>query len=311
MSQRLPSSQPQVSYDHLTRRLLGRDPRVRRDAPYHVIQVAGRDAREFLHRMCSQDLLSMGDGTVLPGAFLDGKGKLLALCQLGVLGDAVWVSTQSVTGASLAEMLERYHFRESLTVEAMTGWTCDELLAAGSIEGFEAGRCESVEGGGVKMSFSRGDLQTTRRHGPESNRESSNFAQLDATAAECLRIASGEPLVLTDSEPNTLALELPIDDHISLTKGCYTGQEIVARIQTYGHTNRSLCRLAIKGTGAIEGGTVLVELDDGDPVGRVMSAADVPGDDGRVAFGFLPSALADSGTTLALGETSGSQVVVF
>ncbi len=133
---------------------------------------------------------------------------------------------------------------------------------------------------------------------------------LGPDVVEALRIATVEPWVGRDSEENTLALELPIADHISSTKGCYTGQEIVARIQTYGHTNRSLCRLGIAGTGPIESGTMLVELDDGDPVGRVMSAADIPGEDCRIAFGFVPGPLAKSGTKLGLGGSAGPEVVV-
>lgn len=305
-----------VTYADIPAQILGASPGFRSAAPSAVIRVAGPDARDFLHRMCSQDLLAMLDGTVRPAAFLNGKGKLLALSQVGITGDVCWVSTQAATGTSLGEMLERFHFTEDLTVARHTDWACAECLGVGSLDGFEAGSCEALEDGGVRLSFVRNGLQIVRFHGPgpdgsaPSSWNPSGFPELDAAAFECLRIASGEALVLTDSEPNTLALELPIADHISLTKGCYTGQEIVARIHTYGHTNRMLCRLGIGGTGAIEIGTVLVDPDDGDPVGRVMSAVDIPGEDGRVAFGFVPGVLAEAGTKLVLDSVSGAEVVV-
>jgi folate-binding protein YgfZ len=159
------------------------------------------------------------------------------------------------------------------------------------------------------MDFVQGGVQVVRWFGA-APAPPAGAAELDAGAHACLRIASGEPLVGTDSEPSTLALELPIVDHISLTKGCYTGQEIVARIHTYGHTNRSLCRLAITGTGAIAAGTALSEPDDDDPVGRVMSAADIPGAPGRIAFGFVPAPLAVAGTRLRLVAEPPAEVTV-
>ncbi len=105
-------------------------------------------------------------------------------------------------------------------------------------------------------------------------------------------------------------MELPIDDHISTTKGCYTGQEIVARIHTYGHTNRSLCVMGIAGTGPIEPGTELVETEDGDAVGRVMSAAEIPGQGHRLAFGFVPNAFSAPGSELHLAALDGAPVTV-
>ena len=61
--------------------------------------------------------------------------------------------------------------------------------------------------------------------------------------AECLRLLAGLLRVGVETEPTTLALEADLDDHVSTTKGCYTGQEIVARIHTYGHVNRKACLL--------------------------------------------------------------------
>ena len=80
-----------------------------------------------------------------------------------------------------------------------------------------------------------------------------------------------------ETEASTLALEADLDDHCSTTKGCYTGQEIVARIHTYGHVNRKLCLLQLDGDGAIEQPVPLHELEDDLPVGRVMHAVAAPG----------------------------------
>jgi folate-binding protein YgfZ len=303
-----------VNYDDLPRRLLGAGPVVRRPAPYALIRVTGPDAVDFLQRMCTQDIAGMAAGEVRPAAFLDGKGRLLALCHAGRCGETVWLSAQTDTAGSLAEMLERYHFSEKLTV-ALLDLPCAEVLQIGAAV---ASQCVELPGGAIRLSMGRAGVRRERFHAPaaffaERAWQPDDHAILEPDVAEALRLATAEPWVGVDSEPNTLALELPIDDHISLTKGCYTGQEIVARIHTYGHTNRRLCRLGITGTGAIEPGTLLVELDEleaGDPVGRVMSAADIPSADHRLALGFLPTALADPATTLALINRDGPEVTV-
>jgi folate-binding protein YgfZ len=300
-----------VTYDDLPSRLIGPDPVFRHPAPYALIRVSGPDSRDFLQRMCSQDISGMVDGEVRPAAFLNGKGRLLAICDATVQGENVWLSTQIDTAPSLAEMLERYHFSEQLTV-SLLDVECAEVVQVG-----DAGGSVSTDPAGteIMLAFGRGGVRRMRIHAPAeflaggtANPES--HPSLDPAVADVLRIATGEPWVGKDSEANTIALELPIDDHISLTKGCYTGQEIVARIHTYGHTNRSLCKLGIAGVGAIETGTMLIELDEGDPVGRVMSSAEIPGAGNRIAFGFLASALTDPGTKLALGDRDGAEVVV-
>ncbi len=119
--------------------------------------------------------------------------------------------------------------------------------------------------------------------------------------AECLRMAAGLVRVGIDTEPTTLALEADLDDHCSTTKGCYTGQEIVARIHTYGHVNRRLCLLWLA-AGPVVQAPAPVHDDDDLPVGRVMHAVPVPDGSGRLGFGYLPKDFQEPGTRLKLAD---------
>ena len=125
-----------------------------------------------------------------------------------------------------------------------------------------------------------------------------------------MRICAGIARVGVDTEESTLAAEAAIEDHLSLTKGCYTGQEIVARIHTYGHVNRRLRLLEIDSAEAISVGTVLVEPGAGDPVGRVMSSSLLPDGRRRAALGYLPSDFGEPGSRLRLGTREGPLVQV-
>ena len=126
--------------------------------------------------------------------------------------------------------------------------------------------------------------------------------------AECVRMAAGLVRVGIDTEPSTLALEADLDDHCSTTKGCYTGQEIVARIHTYGHVNRKLCLLHLPGGPEIMAPMPLHEPEDQLAVGRVMHAVPVPDRPLRVGLGYLPKDFQALGTRLLLED--GSEVTV-
>jgi folate-binding Fe-S cluster repair protein YgfZ len=95
-----------------------------------------------------------------------------------------------------------------------------------------------------------------------------------------------------------------------LTKGCYTGQEVVARIDTYGHVNRLLCPLRLASCDEIVVGTNLVETEEGQPVGRVMTTSQIPGADFKVGLGFLPADVREPGTELRLKNADGVAVRV-
>lgn len=294
--------------------LIGAGPGLRRDAPHALVGVQGPEAVDYLHRLCSQDVAAMAVGDVLPACFLDGKGKLLQIVMVARVEEAcAWVEAQEHKATELLELLDRFHFTEKLSLSAPPeGWGCREVWSREPLTNPAPGKSILLEGDGLALSWQREGLTFVRYHGPAEVLDAAcpEARELADDEAECLRILAGLPWVGRDTDERTLALEAPLDDHISLTKGCYTGQEIVARIHTYGHTNRSLCRLRIAGTGRVETGTGLLQPEDGDAVGRVMSVVDVPGQDARLGLGYLPAAFTAGGTSLTLGEATGPKVTV-
>lgn len=289
--------------DPLTTELLARGPYVRRGAPFHLVHLKGPDAGDFLQRLCSQDVRALGVGGAAPAAFLDSKGKLLVTCLVLRLADGFALEMQAHQSERLCQLLERYHFTEKLTIlPPSPSATCIEWIAA-------AGTEEPNARNGVRIAWTRCGISFVRFHGePESLAEPAAGA-LDDDLAECLRMAAGIVKVLVDTEPTTLALEAFLDDHCSATKGCYTGQEIVARIHTYGHTNRALCLLELADGPRLTAPVVLREPEDDLPVGRVMAAVPIPGRARRRGLGYLPKDFQGAGTVLML-EGGGEAVVI-
>lgn len=281
-------------------------------APFALIEVAGADAVDFVQRLCTQDVAGAPVGTSRPAAFLNAKGKLQATCVVGRQPAAVDLLTAADRSQSLIELLDRYHFSERLTLAPIPDLSCVEFAGVGAASalGVRPGSSSVVDGVRV-FAGARHGIEWVRAFGPAAALalppwDGSGHARLDDDVAEYLRIRRLEPLVGVDTDPTTLALEAGLDDHVSLTKGCYTGQEIVARINTYGHVNRRLCLLLIDTAEAPAFGTTLVEPDEGDAVGRVMSSAPVPSGERYVALGYLPADFWAADSELRVGGLDGA-----
>jgi folate-binding protein YgfZ len=128
--------------------------------------------------------------------------------------------------------------------------------------------------------------------------------ELDTTTAEVLRVEAGRPAWGVDLDENTLAQEAALDradlNAISFDKGCYTGQETVARVHFRGHVNRTL--RGLRGDSPFTPGSTLLGAD-GAEVGVVRSAADSPRL-GAIALGYVRREIGD-GQAVTVRSSSG------
>jgi len=288
----------------LTATLLANGPYARADAPFELVDVNGPDAGPFLHRLCSQDVLGLAEGEVAPAAFLNAKGKVQLTVLVWPTDEGFRLETQRVQADALVESLQRYHFSEQLTITRVEAAGCHELVAAAT----DPLRRADTTSSGCRVAFARRGVQFVRSYGDASTAEA---APLPDDLAEALRMAAGLVRIGVETERTTVALEADLDDHCSAKKGCYTGQEVIARLRTYGGVNRKLCLLRMDAGDAIDAPTTLLELEDEIPVGRVLHAISVSGHDGRVGLGYLPRDFQALGTELKLEDGGAVEVVGF
>lgn len=300
--------------------LLGKGSYERTDAPYALLEIAGPDAGEFLQRLCTQDIQSLQEGSVAPAAFLNAKGKLQVTVLVLRRGESFWLETQTEQASTLQALLERYHFNEKLTIKAHNFGPVSEHIEGQGAESF-VGDCHwSDEAEGPLLHVERRGIAFTRFHGgvllgAEADDDTSDQhvtpSPMSLELAEAARMLSGFVRVGLETEASTLALEADLDDHCSTTKGCYTGQEIVARIHTYGHVNRKLCLLTLPTGVAIEEPLPLHELEDDIPVGRVMHAMCLSKQAIRLGLGYLPNDYQAIGSKLSLAGDGEVEVIGF
>jgi folate-binding protein YgfZ len=270
-----------------------------------LIEVAGPDAVDFLQRITTADIAALADGEATLLAFLDPKGKLLATAVGGRRADAVFLAVPRARFDAVLAWCERYHFAEKLALRPHAANVSRLHLAAGARGLVAKGSARlAVDGESVRLWYARGGLSREWTFTPGSATASTAPSAEDEARLERLRIASGDVSVGVDTDARTLALEAGLEDHISTTKGCYTGQEIVARVHTYGHVNKQLVRLTIEGSAPVAHGAAVFETALGETVGRVLSSVAVPAADACIAIGMLAAGFLTEPAPLELrGET--------
>jgi len=252
-----------------------------------VLRLRGPDTRAFLQGLASQDLESARPGAALPSFFLNEKGRPVALAwvEMGPEGSSAVVIADEGARSSLRAHFERFRIMEDVEIAGpdgmppligIVGPDRTRLLreTAGSMPG-----AISIES--ENLSFL---LPPPGAPAALSQAVPRPFA--DPASFEAWRLAIGIPRTGIDIDMDRIATELSFPDAISLTKGCYVGQEIVARTSNRGQVRRHRVGFRFDWDGRpIAARTEL--RAGGVAAGYVTSTALEPGTDKGIGMGYL------------------------
>jgi folate-binding protein YgfZ len=243
------------------------------------LRITGADRVEFLHGQCTNDIKQLAVGQSCYAAFLNAKGKMRGDGHVIHVPDAFLLETSPGINA----ILEKYVVTEDVVIEDLSG-TLREWLMIGPPAPLPAG--------GVTFTHSLGlGVLSAAAMTPT----------LDAMALDLLRIEAGVPKFGVDMDENTIPVEAGLGARgISYDKGCYVGQETIARIKTYGHVNRQLLQLAVAGSLVPAPQTKIFAGDK--EVGQVTSAVQSIRLGKVIALGYVRREFVATGTQLRVGE---------
>ena len=220
--------------------------------PAAVLRASGPDAASFLQGQFTNDLSKVIPGGSMYGLWLDRKGKVIADSRVvRALDDSGFLITSHSSPAPAIEAHLGAHIiaDDVVLADETSLWRGISLLGAGSGNWLAAepraglvfpGRRDTGEN--WEWIFPASDSASVA----ESVSGARTFAAEDM---ERMRIAAGIPAVPADIGPSDLPNEGDLDkDSISYSKGCYTGQEVMARIKSLGRVRRTLVR--VRGAGA-------------------------------------------------------------
>ena len=227
-----------------------------------VVEASGEEAAQYLQGQLSQDVLAAGDGASTWTWILTPQGKVEVLARVTRLSRERWLlDTDEGWGEAMVGRLNRFKLRTKVTIEQL------DWRVLGLREG-AAAEVEGAVGADPAWPGVRGiDLIGAELTAPEGIRV------MGPAEYEAERIAVGFPKMGADIDERTIPGETGLVGRtVSFTKGCYTGQELVARIDSRGgNVARRLVRFAADGK--VEAGSVLV-TPGGENAGVVTSVAE-------------------------------------
>jgi len=282
--------------------------------PVGVIEATGPDALTFVDHFTTASLGGLPAGGGTEGFFTDARGWVLALATLLRTETGLRIVTDATLAAGLLTHLEHHHIRERVELRDVTATTEAAIVAGPGAEAVLAGLCESplptaphshamlrcggldacvVRVAGQGVDGYRIEVPTGQRMQLAEQFAAAGLADAAAADLEPLRIEAGYPAP-ADILPRTLPQELGRDGlAISFTKGCYLGQETVARLDALGHVNRRLAILAIDSAAPPEVPAPIRRA--GAEVGILTSACESPAIGGPAGLGLVQVKALDAG----------------
>ena len=262
------------------------------ELPRGLIAVGGGEAVKFLDGMITNDLKTLEDGGQMLAAFPTAQGRLIAVVRVLRQGDRFLIETEEATRVKLFENLFRFTYAGDFLVEDLSD-------AFRYFEIFGGTRIAETPGTtSVSSERSNGVLVPVEEDAAFREKlDSDGAVQLDDATFEVLRIESGQPRSGIDMDETTIVPELGLATMISYTKGCYVGQEIVARIHFRGHVAKQLSGLILASAGNVAGDELLSQ--DGRNAGRMTSVCESPAAGGRIALAAVRYDFLAPGTVLS------------
>ena len=250
---------------------------VSRDA----VLVTGADAASYLQGQISQDLEAVAPGTSAWSLVLAPQGKVDAWFRLTRRDDGSFVlDVDAGFGEGLTARLARFRLRVDVSFESLKGW---RMLSARG-DAAEDPRLDAVDAE-VRAAVAWPGFSGIDLLGPDV-RSPAGLTLAGADDWEAARIRAGWPAMGRELTERTIPAEVGglVESSVSFTKGCYTGQELVARIDSRGgNVPRPLRLLEIRGGAEVSPGAEITV--DGKAVGEVTSAAVDPDSALTVALG--------------------------
>jgi folate-binding protein YgfZ len=290
-----------------------------------LVAVEGADRVRWLDGMVSNDVSALAEGPERSGCqalLLTHQGRIVAELQILWREDAFWLETESEAVAPLIERLQRYIIADAVTLEdrsaaferlGLEGPAAPVILERALGGPLELGTdaCADVQLAGRRVvvaaygwsgeaafqlfvSSGGGDriAGSLRQAG-----SGEGLVEADAEALEILRIEAGRPRPGADLDESVLPAEACLERAISGTKGCYTGQEVVARLASQGQVAHLLVGLSSAGPLPPGVGSVVTAGDR--RIGEVTSACISPVA-GAIALAFVRRPHAAPGTEVAV-----------
>jgi len=285
------------------------------------IRLSGSEAVPFLNGLITNDVKALAPGTWMTAAFPNVQGRLLAAIRVLNHGDHFLIDTEEVTHTKVWQLLERFTLAGDFHVTDLTSQTSlisIQGAAARTVIASKLGNAaaevernkitEGKTAAGIDVSVIR--ATHTGEEGfdlfladPDASRVWESLIEAKAQAVgsevlEVLRIEAGVARYGIDMDESNIVSETNLDEAVSFTKGCYVGQEIIARIKYRGHVAKKLTGLIFENGLEVKPGAKI--LAAGKDAGRITSVTYSPALGRPIALGYVKYDFLAPGTNVTV-----------
>jgi len=268
-----------------------------------LLRLTGEDARDLLNRLSTNLIDPEGAaGEVAVTVLTSDRGRIVDLVYVAHCGDHQLMITSPGQQQNVIEFLDKYTIMEDLEVEditdasvmlTLTGPAADEILGrAESLDAMRVALPADPDDGERPSSYQLVCWDEVAGERVRGALESAGAVSISEATAETLRIASGQPAYGSEMGDTYNPLEAGLIGAIDFHKGCYIGQEVIARLDTYQKVQKYMVTLRFEADGgdAAEAASALpgarLTNEAGDAMGLVTSATVVPATDGASLVGL-------------------------
>lgn len=281
------------------------------------IELTGADRQRFMNAYLTCEIKGLAPGSGAYGFLTQAQGRILSDAVVLVREDRLWIEVGPDREGPIIEHLKKYVLADRVEIRpladvlpvALTGPRAAEIVDPEAELAETAWAHRQGDVLGIEVTVQRGGFAVPWDYtlwvaASEAPRLIEGLAALEGVrqagfaALEALRVEKGLPRFGCDYGPENFPQETTLDEAVSYTKGCYLGQEVVARIHYRGGVQKELRGLLFEGDGAPERGESL--LADGREAGTVGSVVDSPALGRTVGLAILHRRAAAPGTRLEL-----------
>ncbi len=284
------------------------------------VTVTGRDRQAFLQGMLTNDVKGLTAGKGTGAAFLDALGKVMVLLSVYVLDDRLLIELPPSLTEKTLERLDHFLISEKVSFDAadsafaviaVQGPAAGDLLSRLAGRTLDLSPYEHVEvviaGEPVRVIHRReGGVAgfhcwTAATHGAALWAAIADVSvPVGMQALDTLRVEAGIPWYGRDVDETLIFPETRLEQLVSFTKGCYIGQEVVARVKYRGHINRGLSGLVLEGDRIPAAGARVMAA--GKEIGRVTSAVWSYALGRPIALGYVRREHFEPGSPIAVDD---------
>lgn len=226
------------------------------------LELTGKDRQRFLHAYTTCDIKGLAPGSSVFGFFTSAQGRILSDVTVLALEDRLWLEIPPGQAGPISEHLKKFVLADRVEIRPLE----DALPLAVAGPGAEAavGRLEGIEVTVQRRERVGVPAFTLWTKAAEAAALAERLAAAGARAVgpealEIVRAEAGMPRFGQDYGPDNFPQETGLEEAVSYTKGCYLGQEVVARIHYRGGVQKGLRGLLFDGEAPAAGAKILVD----------------------------------------------------